>query len=320
MYTLMLCALLASIQDTPGKSPYSHANLPAHGTLYQQRLYGLFSVLDSQSAIFAEPVDKPTQRPWNGGFRDAKLHFRHHIAGGALWTIAGPERVYRVPFDKMHALDSSRMSSWALPSLGGKYAGWQVSEQGAGGDFYFRPPTPLKALAGIDFLPVTENTCRVFYFVKSKRRIETWETQGGYDKKEKRWVTVADDRNPETIPSSFIEDFYVFERKGDYYFVTQSGKLYIAPARKDGEESRSMKDLWVDAKRPIVAVIVDADNDKVWLFAKEKNAGAKLDHYFEMKDTIETRSFDPKKLAPVNVEGRAKLLLEYLPLITKKGS
>jgi hypothetical protein len=59
----------------------------------------------------------------------------------------------------------------------------------------------------------------------------------------------------------------------------------------------------------------DADRDKVWLFAKDKTAGAKRDLYFEMKDAIQTESFDPAKLRPVNVEGRAKLLLEYLPLI-----
>ena len=37
-----------------------------------------------------------------------------------------------------------------------------------------------------------------------------------------------------------------------------------------------------------------------------------------MKETIETKSFDPSKLRPVNVEGRAKMLLEYLPLILPK--
>jgi hypothetical protein len=126
--------------------------------------------------------------------------------------------------------------------------------------------------------------------------------------------------NYEKFPSLFAEDFYFFLRQNDYYFVTESGKLYYAPSPKKGEKMRTMKKLWVDAKRPIIAVIEDADHDKVWLFAKDKNAGAKLDLYFEMKDPIETTSFDPTKLRPVNVEGRAKLLLEYLPLVTKKGA
>jgi len=122
--------------------------------------------------------------------------------------------------------------------------------------------------------------------------------------------------NYEKIPSLFAEDFYFFLRKNDYYFVTQSGKLYHALPRKEGDKARIMKELWGDAKRPIVAVIEDADRDKVWLFAKDKNAGAKRDFYFEMKEMIKAESFDPAKLRPVNIEGRAKLLLEYLPLIS----
>ena len=61
-----------------------------------------------------------------------------------------------------------------------------------------------------------------------------------------------------TINSAFAEDFYVFERRDVYYFVTQSGKLYIAPSLKGQEKSRTMKPLWDDAKRPIVAVIENA--------------------------------------------------------------
>jgi len=130
---------------------------------------------------------------------------------------------------------------------------------------------------------------------------------------------LEDAGNYQKIPSLFVEDFYAFIRKNDYYFVTQSGKLYHAPPRKEGDKSRIMKELWGDAKRPIVAVIEDADRDKVWLFAKDKNAGAKRDFYFEMKETIKAESFDPAKLRPVNIEGRAKLLLEYLPLISADG-
>ena len=130
---------------------------------------------------------------------------------------------------------------------------------------------------------------------------------------------LEDADNYEKFPSLFAEDFYFFLRTNDYYFVTESGKLYYAPPRKEGEKSRTMKELWVDAKRPIIAVIEDADRDKVWLFAKDKNAGAKRDLYFEMKDTIRTESFDPATLKRVNVEGRAKLLLEYVPLISADG-
>jgi hypothetical protein len=150
--------------------------------------------------------------------------------------------------------------------------------------------------------------------VETRKRAELLlEKLGEEDSQSERLGEEAD--NYEKIPSLFNEDFYFFLRARDYYFVTKSGKLYVAPARKEGEKSRKMKSLWDDTKRPIGAVIEDSDNDKVWLFAKDKNAGAKMALYFEMKDTIKTESFDPAKLRPVNVEGRAKTLLEYVPLI-----
>jgi len=124
-----------------------------------------------------------------------------------------------------------------------------------------------------------------------------------------------EDYNYEKFPSLFTEDFHFFLRKDDYYFVTESGKLYYAPLPAKGEKARAMKAIWTDAKRPISAVIEDADRGKVWLFAKDKNAGAKLDLFFEMKETVRPETFDPAKLRPVNIEGRAKMLLEYLPLI-----
>ena len=62
--------------------------------------------------------------------------------------------------------------------------------------------------------------------------------------------------------------------------------------------------------------IPTVQDGKVWLFAKDKNKDANRDLYFEMNETIRTETFDPTKLRPVNVEGRAKTLLEYLPLIS----
>ena len=182
---------------------------------------------------------------------------------------------------------------------------------------------PVEGVA-IDFTPISDDACRVFFFEMKTKKIESWETEWALKRwKNKKgadvsgWVAVADARNPETIDSAFVEDFHVFKRKADYYFVTQTGKLYVAPAQKEGEKSRTMKALWDDAKRLIVAVIEDADNDKVWLFVKDKTPGAKLDLYFELKDTIRAESFDPASLKRVEVEGRAKVLLEYLPLLPK---
>ena len=151
-----------------------------------------------------------------------------------------------------------------------------------------------------------------------EKKFEAWETHGVVNQGPGNYKSAPEVKNQETFDSAFTEDFYAFIRKNNYYFVTESGKVYLAPPPKEGEKSRTMKALWDHAKRPIVAVIEDADHDKVWLFAKDKNAGAKLDLYFEMKDTIQPQTFDPTKLTPSKVEGQAKLLMEYLPLISPR--
>jgi hypothetical protein len=77
-----------------------------------------------------------------------------------------------------------------------------------------------------------------------------------------------------------------------------------------------MTALWDDETRPIVGIIEDADRDKVWLFAKNTK-DAKRGYYFEMKARTTFENFDPTKLARVNAGGRAKSLLEFLPLISR---
>jgi hypothetical protein len=227
-----------------------------------------------------------------------------------LWYFFGPERVEWTRFGDVGG------TTRPMPALLEKYQRLRGRKFGPGA---WKDPAPGLA---IDFLPVGYDASRVFFFVIKTKKIESWETEWAVQRWKNEngasvsgWKAVADERNPETIDSAFAEDFYVLKRQSEYFFVTQSGKLFVAPPRKKGEKSRAMKALWDDAKRPIVAVIEDADRGKVWLFAKDKTAGAKRDLFFEMNDTIKTESFDPAKLTPVNVEGRAKLLLEYQPLL-----
>jgi hypothetical protein len=174
---------------------------------------------------------------------------------------------------------------------------------------------PAAKLKAVDSVPVSRISCRTFLLMKKEMEFEVWDTHGVVLQKAGNYLTRTEVKSSEIFDSVFTEHFYAFVRKNEYYFVTESGKLYHAPPPKEAETKRTMKALWTDAKQPIVAVIEDADRDKVWLFAKGKDADAKRDLYFELKSTIQTESFDPAKLRRVNVEGRAKLLLEYLPLI-----
>ena len=236
-------------------------------------------------------------------------HYRHHVDEQRVWFFFGPEEIYFAGFRELS--ESGR----PMPGLYHRYEG--VAPKKFGG---LAGNSPAPGVA-IEFVPLSEKEVRVFFFVMRTKKIESWETEWALERskdKRVRWKAVADERNPETIESLFTEDFYVFKRGTDYFFVTESGKLYVAPPPKKGEKSRTMKAVWDDAKRPIVAVLEDAERGKVWLFANDKNPGAKGDLFFEMNEKVLPEVFDPAKLKPVDAPGRAKMLLEYLPLIRKE--
>jgi len=174
---------------------------------------------------------------------------------------------------------------------------------------------PVRSVAGYGCVPMSATSCKS-YILYTTKKFDTWDSKYRWDDNTKEWKVTVEKENFETFDATFKEDFYFFLRKNDYYFVTESGKLYHAPPPAKGEKSRTMKALWTDAKRPIVAVLEDADRDKVFLFAKDKTAGAKEDVFFELNQTLRPQSFDRSKLASVDVAGRAKVLLEYLPLIS----
>jgi hypothetical protein len=312
MLVFLTFSLFLPFQGNPERLVCAHDNMPAHGTVSKNSLYFFSGDAGSMPRFSVIPRDITGRRGDLGlSAQECDAHCRHHISNQMIWFFHGPERVY-----------SSRLGEygrwvWPLPALTKKYEHERGAKFGPGAWKH-----PAKGVA-IEFIPISENSLRVFFFVMKKKKIETWETEFAIEKKKndkgrviEKTIAVADERNPETIESAFAEDFYVFKSKAEYFFVTQSGKLYISPQPKKGENSRAMRPVWDDAKRPINAIIEDADNDKVWLFAKPKNAEAKLHAFFEMKPDIRAESFDPAKLKRVDVEGRAKMLLEYLPLIS----
>lgn len=187
---------------------------------------------------------------------------------------------------------------------------------------YGSSPTPngrwftIPELLVFDSVPISKTSCKTFMLLKETKKFEAWDTQETeWDAKKSKWKAFAEAMNLETFSSRFTEEFYAFVRKDNYYFVTESGKLYLAPPPKAGEKSRAMKALWDDANRPIVAVIEDADKDRVWLFTKSRRQMETDAVFFEMGPEIRTEKFDHAKLTPSKVEGRARPLLEYLPLI-----
>ncbi len=308
--------------------------MPAHGTFFKGMLYGFFdddwartnkdgNALEWGPNLQGIPLAKTGKMNWklyplmSSGNTTSGNNCRHHVGYNALWFSRAEwflngwdldriEEIAHSNLDPPGSLgDYSIISGISLLKLAGKHP-----------NFRGTPSATEAHSAAFDSVPISKDSCKTFLLMKKEKSLEIWDTQGlefrkGFGGFKTRTVV----KNLETFDSAFTEDFYAFVRKNDYYFVTESGKLYHAPSPKEGDKTRTMKALWTDAKRPIVAVIEDADHDKVWLFAKDKNAGAKRDLYFELKNAIQTESFDPATLRPVDVKGRARTLLEYLPLI-----
>jgi hypothetical protein len=115
----------------------------------------------------------------------------------------------------------------------------------------------------------------------------------------------------ETIPSPFNERFHVFVQGGDWCFVTDSGKVWIAkkPEKEKGE--RKLESLWDNDKYPITAVIVDADADRVFLFGKAaKGDGLGKDFYWELGEEVRRHDYDPSAVKPVKTVEPLKSVME----------
>lgn len=90
----------------------------------------------------------------------------------------------------------------------------------------------------------------------------------------KGWKLVA------VVPGYFKEPFHAFAVGQDYYFVTNSGKVYHCPEPEKGKQ-RLMACIWDDAKRPVVAALTDADASRTFLFCAAK-PGAAEGVYFDL--------------------------------------
>ena len=324
----MFLPLILLFSSTLQREPtFSHLRMPLHGTLYRDKLYGLFEVKDP-IAFRLQSVDLKksgleAQSRYGLLLHGSGRYHRYRIGFNRLWLSEGLPGIKSMSFEDLALFDyrvdpkgwDAYLEKYEAPKSKGEpgMIGLPALEKkpfSAGG-----LSLPVEGLTGLATVPTSESTFKTFLLLRGKTGMEVWDTKAKFDAETKRWKEVSDLKNLETIESPFSEDFYVFIQKDAYYFVTESGKAYAAPPPKKGEKTRTMKSLWRGDNFPIVAVIEDADNDKVWLFTKARKKFQPDGVFFEMAAELDKQKFDHSKLKPVNVEGRARPLLEYLPLI-----
>jgi hypothetical protein len=135
------------------------------------------------------------------------------------------------------------------------------------------------------------------------------------DEERINWVRRLDE---EVESSPFREPFRTWIQNDDWFFLTQSGKLYVARKRADGK-GRVATLVWNDNDRPLVGAIEFVREQKVFLYGKDQraiiNAGS---FYFELSDKPSVKDIAPGELRPLKAPQPLKTLAEYTQLIRER--
>lgn len=201
----------------------------------------------------------------------------------------------------------------------------------------FGPPpprlhTPVKPIF-FDVVPTGRRN--LLLFVLQDGRIRVWRGKAGKPPAEQlnaemgvRWSDLVGG----PIAADFQGPFRVYVRGGHYYFLTESGRLYVSPkahdpppaatrlgvpyrrlyvSTKTGQRRQRAAPLWTDAKRPIRAVITDNASGKTFAFAPAK-LGAKSGVYFELQAKLMPVPYRLKPVKGLKDAKPLRLVLEYV--------
>jgi hypothetical protein len=128
------------------------------------------------------------------------------------------------------------------------------------------------------------------YSRKWERTKEPMKPMMGFWHKDDRgqWALVESIKNP-----CFNERFHAFVQGTSYFFVTDSGRVYVAKKPETGE--RKIEEVWLDKKRPINGAITDTASGKTFLFGAASNDSPKM-FYFELTEKPQPVEFERKAL------------------------
>jgi hypothetical protein len=137
--------------------------------------------------------------------------------------------------------------------------------------------------------------------------LTTYDFKANWNAKAKTWQAGKWSAR-EGVEVAFQEPFQVAAVGEDYYFVTASGKVYRSP-RPDKGKDRKAEAVWDDAKRPVVALIQDADAGKSFVFCKAGKDGKGV--YFELAAKPELAPYDAAGIKPAKVDDPLPAVLGY---------
>jgi hypothetical protein len=286
------------------------------------------------------PVSRPAvSRAIRLGFPDDVLHWQ--IAYSRCWIARGGSdgiSLYnRVDYLNCYQLQAARQGKMLEGPDDSPFDGHGL------GHFISESGSPLSALCKMSsfadfkvqlhyaYLPLSQDSVRLFLLSNlSSAKVERRDggirfSSGDAAFKKPRWQMVVHhcqekcERESrlrfslkwtaeEMLTPAFQEPFQAFAVGQTYLFVTQSGKVYAAPKAEKGE--RQMKAVWDDPERPVVGLLSDADNDRLFLFCKPSR-GPDKGVYFELSAKPDPLPYDLAGFPPSKADEPLRTLLRY---------
>jgi hypothetical protein len=256
-----------------------------------------------------------------------------HMVDGLVWSgVTGGGYASRIPLDDLRFFDAQTLADdkkheRLSQEFNKKYSGKVTLRHGGG----YKLGWDLNLLNAIrrqetkrkleckpqlyhsySLLPNGPTTLRVFV-LQNDKEIKVWDCRGKWQPDKGEWQVNCQRRPQEDFRAAFLEPFYVFAQEDDNYFLTQSGKLYIARAPEKGKR-RQMEALWQDKSKPLTTFISDNDHKKAYCFGKSKDG--KEEFFFELAPKVQPQPVPRKEIQPVQVEQpRLRTVLEYVQVL-----
>jgi len=125
-----------------------------------------------------------------------------------------------------------------------------------------------------------------------------------------QWALTEQIKDP-----SFNERFHVFVQRTTYFFVTDSGKVYLS--KKPEKDERKLEEVWNKRDQPIVGAITDTASGKTFLFGRKGKADAKdaKMFYFELSEKPELVDFTADVLVHKKMPEPLETVMSYAYLL-----
>ncbi len=125
-----------------------------------------------------------------------------------------------------------------------------------------------------------------------------------------QWALIEKIKDP-----CFNERFQVFVQGTTYFFVTDSGKIYLA--KKPAQGDRTIEEVWKKADQPITGALTDTASGKTFLFGQKGKVGAKdpKPFYFELAEKPDLVEFEEKVLVREKVPEPLQTVKAYAHLL-----